>query len=62
MIVHLAHTAFFRFMSIASLSGTFVNKVYLSRDITFSFDSRLMLSKISFASSELVSMIAPSIF
>ena len=54
--------SFLRAMSIASLSGTFVYYLFTSRDIKFSLGSRLMLSKISLASSELVLMFAPSIF
>ena len=49
-------------MSIASLSGTFVYKMFTSRDIKFSLGSRLVLSKITLASSELVSMFATSFF
>ena len=54
--------SFLRAMSIASFSGTFVHKLFTSRDIKFSLGSRLVLSKIYLASSELVSMFAPSIF
>ena len=54
--------SFLRAMSIASFSGTFVYKLFTSRDIKFSLGSRLVLSQISLASSELVSMFAPSIF
>ena len=48
-------------MSNASLNGTCVYKLFTSRDITFSLGLTLMLSKISLASSQLVSMFAPSI-
>ena len=54
--------SFLRAMSIASFSGTFVYKIFKSRDIKFSLGSRLVLTKISLATSELVSMYAPSIF
>ena len=53
---------FLRALSFASLRGTFVYKLFTSRDITFSLGSRLMLSKIFFAFIELVLMFAPSIF
>ena len=46
-------------ISIASLSGTFVCKLFTSRDVIFSLGSTLMLSKIFLASSELVWMFAP---
>ena len=54
--------SFLRAMSVTSLSGAFVYKLFRARDITFLLGSKLMLSKISLASSELVSMFAPSIF
>ena len=50
--------SFLRAIAIASFSGTFVYKLFTSRDIKFSLGSRLVLSKISLASSELVSMFA----
>ena len=53
---------FLRALSFASLRGTFVYKLFTSRDITFSLSSRLMLSMISLAFSELILMFAPSIF
>ena len=53
---------FLRAMSTVSLSEAFVYKLFTARDITFLLGSKLMLSKISLASSELVSMFAPSIF
>ena len=54
--------SFLRAMSVASLSGSYVCKFFTSRDIKFSLGSRLMLSKTSLTSSELVSMFAPSFF
>ena len=54
--------SFIRAMSIVSLSAPFVNKLFTSRDIAFSLGSRVMLSIISLASSELVSRFAPSLF
>ena len=49
-------------MSIASMSGTFVYELFTCRDFTFSLGSRLLLSKISLASTELVLMFALSFF
>ena len=50
---------FLRAMSFASLSETFVYKLFTSKDIILSLGSRLLLSKISLVSSELISMFAP---
>ena len=53
---------FLRAMSNASLSSDFVYNLITSRDVFFSLGASLKLSKISFASSELLSLFVPSIF
>ena len=51
--------SFLRAMYMAFLSETFVYKLFTSKNIILSLGSRLMLSKISLNSSELISMFAP---